>query len=138
MYNENIKKQELSLEQRGIPSHSHFVVEFQDGSFVTENEVNWSDISEETIVDHFGIKKIGMVCTHPIKCVTINHAGSSITIVPNEGEQIYQAIKSNAVLQNDGQTLNRIVGRVIGRIKDGVVLEEQMINQDGLIFGIRS
>jgi hypothetical protein len=137
MYSDNIKRQNETLEKRGIPSHSHFHIEFEDGSTITEHGYNWSDISEEIVVDHFGSKKIAVSCTHPIKAITINHAWQSVIVRPEKGERVYQSIRSNAVLQSDGRVISYVIGRVVGRIKDGVVIEEQVIDNDGKIWGMK-
>lgn len=133
-----IEKQNLSLEERGLPNHSYFTGILNDGTEIKEHEYNWSAISEEQVVDHFGRKKIAMVCTQPIKTLHIFHDDLTASITLEPGEQVYQAIRSQATFTDSGQTKTSIIGRVIGKIKNGKVIEEFTIDgRTHNVLGIR-
>lgn len=119
-------------------SDSYFELEWLDGSVCNEAFTGWHSISEEMVILYGDKKKIALVCTKPVKKITIHHAGLEVSLKPQKGEQVYQAIKSTATLQFDSSILTKVIGRVVGIIKDGVVIEEQFINEDEKeIQGIR-
>ena len=135
---DKIKKQDKTLKERGVPEHSYFHCIFKDNSEAKEHNHNWSDISKEEVVDYFGSKRLAMICTEPIKVLHIFHDGLSASIELNEGEQVYQSIKSIASFNGDGTTTTSVIGRVIGRIKDGKVIEELTIDgRTHTVMGIK-
>ena len=114
--------------ERGIPEHSHFKARFRDDSERTEHNTNWSDFSEKREVIFGDNKKIVYVSKHPLKELTIKHGDLETTITAKEGEELYQAIISMSMLRDDGTVENKIIGRRIGHIKNGRVLEERVID----------
>ena len=107
---------------------SCYIAELIDGSILSEPTTPWSSISEEVAVMWGGKTKVALICTKPIKKLTIRYDGLEASMELNEGEQVYQAIKSCAKWNEDGSSSNDIIGRIIGRVKDGKVIEEQFIN----------
>jgi hypothetical protein len=134
---EKINKETRSLQARGMTEGSYFHCIFSDDSEVNESEYNWSDISEEMIISHMGKMKMVMLSTHPIKTLSAHYGDSSITINTQEGDRVYQAIKSTLSLSSDNQQIAKNVGRVIGLVRNGVMVEEQYLSFDGQIYGIK-
>lgn len=126
-----------TLEERGLPPDSFFEVVFEDGSTITEKDVNWSELAEERKVSYFEGLKTVMASELPLTRITVRHAGLSASIAVPVGCETYQAVRSETVLM-DGRKQHRVVGRVIGLIKDGQVMEEQFINGvEGVVVGTR-
>jgi hypothetical protein len=130
----NIPKTHLSREERGIPEHSQFRVFFADGSSVCESEANWSDMSEEVIVGYFGSQRLVRLCTQPVVRIEAEHGGITDGIDVPEGGRVYQSIRGQAFILANGRQ-DRIVGRYIGIVKDGEVIEEKYL--DGLQLEVR-
>ena len=135
MISETIKKSGSTLEERGLPSHSYFVVTFKDGSSVREHDVNWSAISEEKKVKYFGGVKTAMVCVHPVSKIEMFHGEMSSSLDVPDGCEVYQAVRGYAVLRTGETATGQVGGRVIGLVKDGEVIEEQFL--DGMIGQVR-
>lgn len=126
-----------SLKERGLSHDSFWHVEFLDGSHRNEKDASWAGASERTTVDYFGTQKTVHLLKHHIKSITVTHGDLQETIEIPEGVQVYQAIRSESMLMKEGDQ-SRIVGRIIGLVKDGVVIEERFINAlEGRITGIR-
>lgn len=135
---EKLKIEKLSLTQRGLHDESYFHIVFADGSERKEHDLNWSDVSEERVVNNFGHTKIVNIITLPVKSVTIHHNGKNVSMTLNKGENIYQAVRSMAFFNKNGTPFNQVVGRVIGKINNGEVVEELFIDgRMNEIFGIR-
>jgi hypothetical protein len=125
---DTIKKTEHSLFERGLPDHSFFEVEFEDGSIAHEKEFNWSDMSEQVRVKYFDQHKTVMLSTLPVKKITLSHDGMNETVEIPEGYRVYQAVRAMTAFQMDGSRMSEIVGRVVGLVKDGGVIEERFLN----------
>lgn len=128
MISDTIKTAGKTLEERGIPDNSFFVVEFDDGSVVSERDINWSSISSQQRVQYFGGIKTVMICTLPVKRIVVSHGELLADLVVPEGCSVFQAIRSETVILDEKKT-NRIIGRVVGLVKDGEVIEEQFLNE---------
>ena len=95
-------------------------------------------MSKEKIVKFDDTFKRVNVNKYAIKKIKINHSGLSTELVANEGEEIYQAIKSQTLFVHGGKTTTTIIGRVVGKIKDGEVIEERIIdNRYNEIYGFK-
>ena len=127
MTSEQITKTEKTLSQRGLPEDSYFEAVFEDGSSVAEHNVNWSEISERVIVDYFGHKETFGICKYPLASLKIFLDGLSAQIDVPKGCHAYQYIRSRRLLAQ-GVDRSEIIGRGVGLIKDGVVIEEKFIN----------
>ncbi len=133
------KKETASLHDRGLHDQTFFHVVFEDGSDRKEHDLNWSEISVEQVVNHFGHQKIARVSNVPVKSVTISHNGMTATLSPKKGEKIYQAVRSITSFKADGTPVNFVIGRVVGRVKDGEVVEELFIDgRTNETFGLRT
>jgi hypothetical protein len=136
---ETVKKTNLSLIEKGLPDDSFFQIIFSDNSIIDERQSNWTDLSEQVIINDNGRIKTVLVCKYPSKSLTVNHCGLSKTIEVDHNEQPYQAIISMATLNNaTGSVYQKIIGRRIGKIKDGNIVEEYIINsQTNQVIGSR-
>jgi hypothetical protein len=138
MISDFIQKTNASLESRGLPTNSYFEVEFYDGSIITEKECNWSSFSYPTVIDNCGAKMLLHVATLPIDKITIylNDLKTSIDVPP--GYDCYQFIKAERLLAT-GIDRHTCLGRGIGLVKNGKVVEEKFINAiENKVMGIRS
>ena len=127
MIKDEILKTEQTLSERGIPEDSFWTVTFTDGSEISEQETKWILFSEEKEVRYLGKKKMVLVSKFPVKKIKCVFESMETEIEVPEGCQAYQAIRSEALFIQE-QTKNRIVGRLIGVIKDNEVIEERFIN----------
>lgn len=134
---EKIERCNASLEQRGLPPHSFFEAVFADESSITEKEVNWSAMSREKRVAYFGGTKTVRACTERLARLMVHHGGLTAELAVPEGCEGYQAVRSETVILN-GRKTTRVIGRSVGVIKDGEVLEEQFINGvENAVMGTR-
>jgi len=137
MIADNIPCTNKTLEERGLPADSFFEVEFDDGSSLTEKEINWSAIAEEMRVAYFGATKTVFVCKFPVSTLWVHHGDLRAHVDVPSGCQAYQAVRSQALIL-DGKRQTKILGRAVGIIKDGEVIEEQFINEtEHEVFGTR-
>lgn len=123
----DIKRTDKSLAERGIPDDSFFGVKFPDGSNLDERNTNWSDMAEEAKVGYFGGTKTVLLCTAAISSIEACHGSLRASLCVPEGYKAYQAVRSQASLVG-GVKRVEVVGRVIGVVKDGEVIEEQFLN----------
>ena len=138
MITDAIKKTEQTLEERGLQPDSYYHIVFSDGSEITEKESNWSDFSTLKRVSYKGMKKSVMSSNHPIKTIPIFHGELSTKVDVSEGQEVYQAIRSETLFMPNGSKQSRIIGRVVGIIRDGEVIEERFINgMHNSILGFR-
>lgn len=128
MTSDTISKTAETLEGRGIPSDSFFEVTFKDGSTISEKEANWSSFSTKKTVDYFGRNFVFYVSNHPVKSirVVLNDLEARIDDVP-DGAEVYQFMRSLRTVAKDTDK-TALIGRGIGLIKDGAVIEERFIN----------
>lgn len=116
-------EQEVKLYQ-----DSYFEIETTDGDIFTEKEVNWSDISEEKMVEHIGHKRMVKICTLELKRITIHHKGDETTIEIKKGERVYQAIRSQILQYPTGKQTDNITGRTVGIVVGEEIREEHYID----------
>ncbi len=129
MIAESIKREEASLSERGISDDSFWEVEFADNSVISEKEANWSELSEQTLVKFNDGNKMVMLSKYPIKKIKIvlKELETSLEI-EEEDEKIYQAIKAQTIFYPGGDKVDRQVGRIVGRVKNGEVIEEKFLS----------
>lgn len=137
MISKGIQRTDKTLEERGLPPGSAFAAEFADGSAITEEEANWSSMSAEARVAYFGGTKTVFLATLPVARIVVRHAGLRASIDVPEGCAAYQAARSETTIL-DGRKRSRVIGRVIGIVRDGEVVEEQFINDvEHAVLGTR-
>lgn len=138
MISQTIKRISDSLTTRGLAEDSHFTVHFTDGSFVCEKDCNWSDISEDITCKFGNGTKLVKTCIHPVQKITIKHGTLETKIDVPDGCKVYQAIRAEAFFTGTGETKNTTIGRVVGIVRDDIVIEERFLNGlEGEIIGIR-
>ncbi len=109
----------------------------RDGRKYHEKDVSWNDISNLTEVNYFGVRKYAKICPH-VKHLEISHLGAKISIDADEDEQIYQSVKAMTTFSPSGSSNTIIIGRVLGKVREGKVVEEKIINsQTGEIQGFK-
>lgn len=135
---DEIPKITETLEERGLPRDSYFEVTFFDGSEISEKECNWSSFSTKRTVEYFGNTRELFICNYQVKKIRIvfGELEAVIEDIPEDVE-VYQFIRSETLLAKDINN-NTIVGRGIGLIKDGSVVEERFISAlENRVMGIR-
>lgn len=128
MISDTIDRTTLSLKERGLPEDSYFEVIFPDGSMVSEKNVNWSALSQQEVVYDRGNKQMCFVATMPIKSIRIvlSDLEAMIEDIP-QGTKVYQYMRSQRLLAKDIDK-EVIVGRGIGLIREGSIVEERFIS----------
>jgi hypothetical protein len=136
---DKIKKERQTLEERGLNKESYFSVQFSDDSQRTEHDTSWHSISDPVKVEHPGGDKIVLVCSYPVKELSVSHNGKKIGVVLKKDEQAYQAIRASTTFFPGGSKKTEILGRIVGKIKSGKVIEEYFINDiTGEVSGFRN
>ncbi len=116
----------------------HFEIHFGTGEVHSSDGIDWSEVSDRTEVNYFGTRKIVHLCKHNISKIKIFHDGLEDEMVVPEGCQAFQATRSETVFLPNEQVNNRVIGKIMGIVKDGSVVEERFI--DGLqhkILGLK-
>ena len=136
---DTIRSRGKHVGERKLPQGSHFHARFKDDSDCHEGDTNWSDMSTEKEVEYFGMTKRVRVSKHPVKNIKIAHDGMEIDMAVPEGCEVYQAIRAEVLFTPGGGRTEHILGRVVGLVKDGKVIEERFINaQNHEIMGVRA
>lgn len=128
MIAKTIEKTTQTLNERGIPNGSFWTVVFEDGSRLTENNSNWSTFSEKKIVNFLGQKKMVNICKFKVKTLECCHEGLQAYLSVPEDCQVYQAIRSEALILPNVMRRDSIVGRIIGIVKGDEVIQEYYLN----------
>lgn len=135
---EQIHKTGNSLARRGLPESSYFKVVFKDGSERTEQDMNWSFISERKTVSYFGGKKTVHLSVFPVRRIEVFHEGLHTAIDVPKDCNAYQAVRGETIVVPNVQRNDRVLGRIIGIVKDGEVIEERFLNAlSNKVEGIR-
>jgi hypothetical protein len=108
---------------------SYFAVEFTDKSKIDESMADWSDMAEEQIVKYGDRIKTVRLCTYPVSKITIYHKGMETTIAVPKDCRAYQSIKAETVFKPDGSKIDRVLGRLVGIVKNNEVIEERFIDE---------
>ncbi len=128
MIAEEIQKTDKTLQERGIPEDSYFEVYFKDGSKISEMETNWSSMARKETVDFFGSKRVCYVSNYPIASIKIKLNGMEASIDEvSEDVEVYQFMRSERLIANEVDK-GTIIGRGIGLVKNGIIIEERFIN----------
>jgi len=130
-------KEKRTLTERGLHEHTYFTAHFEDGSTRSEHDLNWSDVSELIQVLYFGGVKTVMANTHPIKKLNIKHNNLETEIEVPKGCRVYQAVRAQTTFFGN-ENNSSIIGRVVGLVKDGVVIEERFVDgRLGIVQGMK-
>jgi hypothetical protein len=131
----HIGKETKTLAERGLHDESYFEVTFSDGTETDETETSWSHIATLTPVMKAGRKYMAYLCNFPVKELRMFHEGLETALKVPTGHQVYQAVFNQGIFTGKGVP---IAGRVVGLIKDGIVVEERVLNgRTGDITGVR-
>lgn len=130
------------ISKRNTPVHeglkdSFYEAHFHDSTVFHEHEYSWKDLSEEKTVKYFGEEKQVRVSKGVSKMI-VSHNGLVVTLnVPKDCE-VYQAVRSETIFFSNGQKKDLVLGRCLGLVKDGEVIEERFINSlENQIFGVK-
>lgn len=138
MISEKIQKHNHSLKSRGLHEDSFFTAHFTDGSSVTEHDTNWSDFSETKVCEYFGGKKTVLISKHPIKKLHVKHGSLEHFVDVPKDCDVYQAVRSESLFISEQERKDIVLGRVIGLVKDGKVIEEYFLNgMENRVLGMK-
>ena len=116
---------------------SFFCLTLSDDSVI--KDVSWSSISEQILVQFMDHQKTVLVCKMPVKKITVQHEGLKVEMEIEKDEQVYQSMRSEASYLSDGTTEQKVIGRVVGKIKNGRVIEEKILDSRiNEIIGIKT
>jgi len=137
MIAEKLPKLNKPSVERGIPEGSYFEATFSDGSIAREETSSWSSFSHKETVNYQGRPKLCLVCDYAIKKITVTLAGLVTTMEVPEGCAVYQFMRSERLIAKDIEQDN-VIGRGMGIIRHGIVIEERYINKlESRIMGMR-
>lgn len=115
-----------------------FEAHFEDGSIFPETEGSWRELSEEKYV-RFGetFKKVHL-SKYPMKKMKVTHDGMECTVDVPDGCQVYHSIKAQTIFSSNGTKRDFILGKIVGIVRDGVVIEERFLDKaSNQITGIK-
>ena len=105
---------------------TNFTAQFEGGHEKTED---WRSFSEKTTVKHGdGYKTVHLA--KGLKKLSVTHLDSHIDLSVPEGCEAYHAIKSETTFVPGGTSRTRVLGKIVGIVKDREVIEEYFL--DGL------
>lgn len=128
----------IIVAKRPLTADSFFEIKFADGSSRKEIDTNWSSFCQEKEVDFFGKKKRVRVSRFKASEITIRHGKLETTIFLNDDEEVYQSTLSQTTFYPGGMKQDRILGRIVGIVKNDKVIEERFLSSTtNEILGIR-
>lgn len=107
---------------------SFFHVKLKGGDELHEKFSNWQDVSENKRVGYMGGTKTVFLCKHDIETIHVEHEGQKVDINVPAGHSVYQAVRSETLFTPGIGKTDRVIGRVVGLVKDGEIVEEYFIN----------
>jgi hypothetical protein len=109
----------------GLHNTTEVCVTLSDGTIITDRD--WSSMSECIQVGYFGGKKTVRLLNYDAVFIEAEYKGLGAYSYVPEGCRVYQAIRSEALITVN-ERKDRILGRIIGIVRDGEVIEEQSLN----------
>lgn len=109
-------------------AEGHFEGENMDGKILCECDTKWYEMSCQEVAEHPEGPKTINVCTEDLYTLTVFHGDLETTIELNDGERAYYAIKGETTFFPDGTKIDRITGRIVGKVKDGIIIEERHLD----------
>ena len=100
----------------------------KDNSTISEEETRWIDISELKEVTYFGKKKSVYVCKFLVKKIKCYLDDFEAEIEVPDNCFVYQANRGETIIASNEERKSRILGKLLGIIKNGEVVEEKYIN----------
>jgi uncharacterized protein YxjI len=108
--------------------NSNFEITSDKGKVFHEIKIPWSDISTERVVKIGDKTKIVRVNNSPASKITVKHNELETTLEIPEGCEVYQCINAESTFIGNKKMSDNIIGRTVGIIKDGEIIEERFLN----------
>ena len=105
---------------------SNFTIHHYNGH--KETDCSWHAQGHTKEVEYFGGKKTICVSNNKIKHIHVCHNGLEKELDIPEGHEVYQAIRSEVTFYPNQKKKEKILGRVVGLVKDNKVVEEYFLN----------
>jgi hypothetical protein len=126
------------MAERGLRDDSFFTITLGDKSEHREHDVCWRDISEAKFVKYDGASKRVHVCKFPIKKVVVQHGDLKVSLDVKKGQEVYQSVCARTSFAVGQKPRNKVIGRKVGIVKDGVVVEEYFLDvENNTVSGIK-
>lgn len=123
----------------GFLINSYFHIKLHSGEEKHERDFNWHSISSQKRVGYMEFTKTVFICNDDVQTINIEHEGQHLSLDVPAGHQVYQAIRSETLFTPNSGKTDRVIGRVVGLVKDDMVVEEYFINSmQNTILGFRA
>jgi len=99
-----------------------------DNKEISEQETEWSSISTPIEVKYLDRKKMVHICTLPVKNIKCILENLETEIEVTEDCFVYQATRGEALIIKDISRKDRVLGKIIGLVRNNEVVEEKYIN----------
>ena len=130
-------KEHLKTRADHIDKESYFILTLDTGETINENDYSFRDFSTEKLVIYRDTKKVVKLCNLPALSIKMKHHELEYEMKIPTDCQVYQSIRSISEVY-DGITNSKIIGRFVGIVKDGVVVQELYLDgQLGQITGFK-
>ena len=108
-----------------LPDGGEFEITFSDGGIANEKDYSWNDIADYEVVDYMGQQRMVKLSKYPIKTIIIRYIDSETTLQIEDGDRVYTSIRSIATHGMDTTKNHKVLGRVVGIVRDGKIIEER-------------
>ena len=110
------------------PKNTYWSITLSDGTIVTELQKSWKDYSTLMLVKYFDSNKQVYLSNVTIASITVVLNKLTTTIDVPSDCRVYQSIMNETSQLQDGESRTTIVGRLLGLVKNGEVVEERFLN----------
>ena len=116
---------------------SYYILTFSDGNTIHSDDVSWHKYAQKRTVQRQGKTYIVYASVVPIKSIKVYHNGLEKDLEIPENCEVYQATNARTLIVGE-KTTTEILGRVLGLVKNGVIIEEYQLSQEtGMITGFK-
>jgi hypothetical protein len=98
-----------------------------DNSIVASGNQEWRNISTEERVSYMEGTKTVFLCNLPVAKIKIQFNDLETEMEVPEGHKVYRAMRAGATF-NNGVQKTEDFGQCVGLVKDGIVVEERVLN----------
>jgi len=127
--------QKIKRREHRFDENSFFEITLNSGEIINENDYRFIDFSTEKLVKYRDSNKIVKLCNLPAVSIKVKHHNLKHEMKIPKDCQMYQCIRSYSEITN-GNVKSEIIGRVIGLVKNGEVIQEIYLDgQLNEVFG---
>jgi hypothetical protein len=111
--------------------HGEYIVTHKNGKTFHSSKTRWTDHAEKIVASLNGQAKYVYASKDSVKKIHVKYKGMEHEIEVPEGHRVYQAILSETLVKNDVSDPPRVLGIIMGLVKDNEVVEEYFM--DGMM-----